>query len=326
MKHFTLIFCLIFFASTCGSVPVSGNFQATQSCPAYISKNKKTNPDNAYISANQPYKLIEINKNNNPDWVRIELPDTDSALRWVDIKCGIADYEHAPTDSCQQKAGMADSYVLGLSWQPGFCQTYGYEAGKAECLSLPANSYQASHLVLHGLWPNQIACGQAYGFCSVKARAHHCEYPPLTFSNEVAEALRLLMPSYAYGSCLERHEWNKHGSCQILSTDDYFSLAMRLTREADRSELGQYLHEARGKRVARSDLLAHIADAFGGQNNNKVYLGCKNGILVDIFIQLPALIPADESLTSLINKAPSDSHHDGCPYWISISDFTNERV
>ncbi len=63
---------------------------------------------------------------------------------------------------------MADSHVLALSSQSGFCQTYGFEAGKPECLKLSKTSYQARHLTLHGLWPKLNSCGQRYGFCGVR--------------------------------------------------------------------------------------------------------------------------------------------------------------
>lgn len=97
-------------------------------------------------------------------------------------------------DTCDTHAGMSDSYVLALSSQPGFCQTYGYEAGKPECMHLPKNSYQAKHLTLHGLWPNQSACGQSYGYCGVEQKSNHCAYPPLNLSSQVAEQLKKLCP------------------------------------------------------------------------------------------------------------------------------------
>ncbi|WP_392538314.1 ribonuclease T [Legionella sp. 227] len=224
-------------------------------------------------------------------------------------------------DACDTHAGMSDSYVLALSSQPGFCQTYGYEAGKPECMHLSKNSYQAKHLTLHGLWPNQNACGQSYGFCGVEQKSRHCAYPPLSLSPQVSENLKKLMPSYNYGSCLERHEWNKHGSCQILSADEYFSLAMRLTEAVDNSVLGQYLTQHQGQKVPLTVLRERVAQAFGKKNSGKVYLGCRNGILVDIYIQLPALIPFNESLESLIDDAPNAPVNDTCPAHVMLSDF-----
>lgn len=229
------------------------------------------------------------------------------------------------TGICDTNTGMSDSNILALSSQPGFCQTYGYEAGKPECLHLPKSSYQSQHLTLHGLWPNQNACGQHYGFCGVKPQTNHCDYSPVALSPEIAEHLKKIMPSYKYGSCLERHEWNKHGSCQTRSANDYFSLAQRLVTEVDQSVLGQYLTKNQGKAVPLATLRAKIAQAFGANNAGKIYLGCKNGILVDIYIQLPALIPFDESLALLVALAPSYQYRDACPRTVKISDFNQDE-
>jgi ribonuclease T2 len=233
---------------------------------------------------------------------------------------------HAIADSCDASAGMFDSNVLALSSQPGFCQTYGYEAGKPECVHLSKNSYQAKHLTLHGLWPNQNACGQRYGFCGVQQQNHHCSYSPVDLSSNVSENLKKIMPGYKYGSCLERHEWNKHGSCQILSADDYFALAMRLALEADQSVFGQYITQNQGKTVRLSMLREMIAQAFGKKNSGRIYLGCKNGVLVDIYIQLPASISLDESLESLIDRASNYQYRDSCSSNVKISDFNKENI
>lgn len=232
---------------------------------------------------------------------------------------------HAVTN-CDLSAGLTDSYVLALSSQPGFCQTYGYEAGKPECVHLSHDSYAARHLTLHGLWPNQNACGQSYSFCGVAQQNRHCAYAPLDLSPEVAANLQRVMPSYQYGSCLERHEWNKHGSCQILSADHYFSLAMRLTTEVNQSAFGVYITENQGKTVSLAALRQEVERAFGSNNSRKVYLGCKQGVLVDVYIELPALIPFDEPLERLIEQAPNEHYRDSCPAKIKITNFNKDTV
>lgn len=323
MKKIITLFLIVCTFNINASSPVSGTFEATQSCPAYLSKNSKSNPDNLTVQPNQHYQLREINKS-PPDWLRVEFPDHHHTLRWVSASCGVSEYNERNPNNCDDSSGKADSHVLALSSQAGFCETYGYEAGKPECIKLSKKSYQARHLTLHGLWPNQESCGQRYGFCGVKPRANHCDYSPLKLSANVAENLKKLMPSYHYGSCLERHEWNKHGSCQILSTDDYFSLAMRLVTEVDKSVFGKYLTENKGETVPLATLRELIAKAFGKNNQGKVYLGCKNGKLVDIFIQLPALIPSNESIESLIAKAPEYQYHDACTKYVTISNFSRD--
>lgn len=296
------------------------DFQATKTCPAYLSKNQRTNPNNLMIKPNVIYPVREINKP-SPDWLRIEM--AQHTLRWVRAECGVTQQNGQANNTCDN-VGMADSYVLALSSQPGFCETYGYEAGKPECRKLSKDSYQANHLTLHGLWPNMDVCGQHYGFCGVRARANHCDYEPIALSPEVSNELKNLMPSFNYGSCLERHEWNKHGSCQILSADGYFSLAMRLSKEADQSTFGHYLTQHRGQTVTLSALHEVIKQTFGSLNGGKIYLGCKHNVLVDIFIQLPALLPATESLVSLVNQAPNNHLRDLCGQNVKISHFNKD--
>ncbi len=322
LKFITLLF-LIVSVNANSSNAVSGTFEATKSCPAYSSKNNKTNPDNVMVQIHQQYQLKEINKT-PPDWLRIVIAEHRNSLRWVKASCGITEYTERNSEKCDSRVGMADSHVLALSSQSGFCETYGYEAGKPECRKLSQNSSQANHLTLHGLWPNQDNCGQRYGFCGVKPRANHCDYSPIELSSSVAEGLRRLMPSYNYGSCLERHEWNKHGSCQVLSPDEYFTLAMRMTTEIDSSVFGRFLTEHKGDTVKLALLREQLNKAFGRNNAGKFYLGCKDGFLVDIFIQLPALIPMQEPIESLINRAPEHQYHDSCSSYVTISNFTKE--
>lgn len=222
---------------------------------------------------------------------------------------------------CDKTPGLADAYVLALSLQPAFCETYGYEAGKPECLELSASQPQARHFSLHGLWPNQASCGIRYGFCGTPSKRSHCAYSPLNLSEPVSNELKQLMPSYAYGSCLERHEWYKHGSCQILSADDYFTLAIRLVKEVNQTEFANLIERHHGKMLEKAELKAAIEQTFGQGSAQKVYLGCKNGMLVDVFIQLPALIPRDASLHELVLQASEYAYPDRCPKKIYISEF-----
>lgn len=318
MNKFINLFVLIFSLNVHALSVNNLSFEATQTCPAYLSKNARSNPDNLSIEPNKSYSIREINKP-SPEWFRIEIDDKHT-LRWVSARCGFVQQQNAVDDGCGM-TGMADSYVLALSSQPGFCETYGFEAGKPECRSLSKHSYQATHLTLHGLWPNKDACGQHYGFCGVRPKSNHCDYDPVPLSPEVSATLNKLMPSFSYGSCLERHEWNKHGSCQILSANDYFSLAVRLVTETDNSSFGNYLREHQGQVVKRSALRNIINKSFGTNNSGKIYLGCTNGILVDVFIQLPVVLSFNEPLTSLIDKAPDHHYNEGCPATVTISRF-----
>lgn len=324
MRHYVIIFFYIFSSMAMASSPVSGSFEATKLCPAYVSKNKKSNPDNLMVTPPLRYVLHEINRPHNPDWIRISFPDNQQPLRWVSAACGVATYQSQEPKSCDNNPGLANYNVIAFSWQPAFCATYGYEAGKPECLHLKSTFYSANHLVLHGLWPSQESCGVHYGFCGIESQTNHCDYPAVNLTPDVANTLRVLMPSFAFGSCLERHEWNKHGSCQLLASSEYFAQALRLTNDVNETPFGQYLHEHIGQRVSKVDLEETIKASFGDKAIRKVYLGCKNGLLVDIFIQLPAVLPESDSLVTLVKNAAEVSHPSGCPQSIGISDFTGE--
>jgi ribonuclease T2 len=315
------LFLIVFYANSYAINITNLDFHTTKSCPAYLSKNQGSNPNNLTVQPNKIYPVREINKP-SPNWFRIEIAE-EQTLRWVSAECGFSKSNGQGGDNCSNQ-GMADSHVLALSSQAGFCETYGYEAGKPECRHLSKNSYQANHLTVHGLWPNKDTCGTHYGFCGVKPQTTHCAYAPLELSPEVGDELKKLMPSYKYGSCLDRHEWNKHGSCQILSADDYFSLAMRLTTEADQSEFGKYLTAHQGQTVKLAELRKVIEQTFGANNASKVYLGCHNRVLVDVYIQLPALIPRTASLSSLVQDAPSNHLRDMCGTSVTISHFNKE--
>lgn len=324
MIKFINLFLVAFsaFSIHAQAIPVSNlEFHATKNCPAYLSKNNQTNPNSLTTQPLKVYQVREINKP-APDWLRIEMAE-EHTLRWVNAECGFTQQNGQAGKTCDS-VGTADSYVLALSSQAGFCETYGYEAGKPECRYLSKDSYQANHLTLHGLWPNMDVCGQHYGFCGVRQLSNHCDYDPVPFSASVSDGLKKLMPSFAHGSCLERHEWNKHGSCQILSADDYFALAMRLTSEVDQSSFGTYLTQHQGQVVKLSELRKVIAQSFGATNSEKVYLGCKNGVLVDVYFSLPALLPSTDSLTTLINNAPNNHSRDMCGPNIIISHFNKD--
>lgn len=226
---------------------------------------------------------------------------------------------------CDLHAGLADSNVLALSWQPGFCETHGFQVGKAECVHLSPKDWHFNHLVLHGLWPNQSACGINYAFCETQPRTNHCDYDPVILNTPADHELKQKMPSYAYGSCLERHEWNKHGTCQALSSSDYFSLASRLTDEANNTRLSEFLRDNQGEQVSLLQIEQVIKASFGQSGLAKVHLACKGKILVDIAIHLPAQLPFDATLQQLIDEAPAKRQAQGCPKLVKISNAYYEK-
>jgi ribonuclease T2 len=169
-----------------------------------------------------------------------------------------------------------------------------------------------------------MACGISYGFCGISPQSHHCDYPPVLLSQDIAKQLQQVMPSYTHGSCLERHEWNKHGSCQLKSSDDYFKLASSFVLEFNKSPVATFVQKNIGKEVKRDILQNKIDESFGKGTKEKIFLGCKDNTLVDIYIALPALIKNEDKLVTLLQSATPLETTDGCGASFTISDFTSE--
>ncbi len=226
------------------SASADGSLTATRSCDAYISKNKRTNSDHTKLTVGQGYTVVEVNKANNPTWYRLSIPNADPQVRWVADYCGVADVrieKKGGANNVCNTPGLEDSYVLALSWQPSFCETH---RNKPECQINDKKSYQARNFTLHGLWPNKRECGIKYEFCSeVRSKpGDFCDYPVLTLFTEIRSNLKQVMPSAAVGSCLQRHEWFKHGTCQTKwSIDEYFDVAIDLTKKFNESGMGYFM-------------------------------------------------------------------------------------
>ncbi|GEM_PF-2367853 len=228
--------------------------------------------------------------------------------------------------SCNTLSEM-DSVVLAMSWQPAFCEGKG---SKPECrLSqfLSPDSYQAKNFTLHGLWPNKNSCGQNYGFCGdVKSNSKDfCEYPDVAITNHnIEKALEKVMPSRAAGSCLERHEWHKHGTCQTLDTSKYFDRAIRLLKNFNQSKTAALVRKNIKKTtLKKADLLKSLDDSFGKDASKRFVLICSGTMLTEIQVNLTAsaLDPKTEdskvTIKALLNKSAT-GYVRGCKDQITI--------
>lgn len=314
---FLIIIAAVLGAHTASAVSLSGTFTAERACPAYVSKNNKTNPDGAGIAAGVSYTALEANKSDRPDWYRIRLASANPAERWVSVDCGTFKPKgngpgdepvepERPGNQCNV-TGQADSYVLALIWQPAFCET---KPDKPECGISDPSVYQARNFTLHGLWPNKEACGTGYGFCgSVKRQENDfCDYPAVALDASTRKGLAQVMPSVVAGFCLERHEWHKHGTCQKEWQDDqYFDMAVDLTRQFNESGMAHFMNRRIGREIRTEDFLSRLAAVLGAGSRERVKLGCKNGMLVEVQISLPARMERGEDLDALMARAAPKS-------------------
>lgn len=220
-----------------------------------------------------------------------------------------------------------DSVVLAMSWQPAFCEEKG---SKPECKLaqfLSPDSYQAKNFTLHGLWPNKNSCGQNYGFCGeVKSnQSDFCNYPEVDIANRNTEKdLESVMPSRAAGSCLERHEWHKHGTCQTLESSRYFDRAIKLLKDFNQSKAGVLVRKYVNKsNLKKSDLLKALDESFGQDASKQFILICKGANLTEIQVNLtasslePKTIESKITIKDLLNKSAA-GYIRGCKDQIAI--------
>ncbi len=294
------------------STPAFGSITATQTCEAFVSKNKRTNPDRIRLEIDRVYSVFEANKPSNPSWFRIRVDGASPKERWISKQCGLVDVrlngdpgsvdDRDHRGSCNTP-GLQDSYVLALSWQPAFCETH---RRKPECRIEDKKSYQARNFTLHGLWPNKRECGKQYGYCGeVSGRpGDFCDYPVLSLFTEVRTELERVMPSAAAGSCLQRHEWFKHGTCQTdWSMDEYYETAVDLTRQFNESGIAYFISRNIGKRVSEAEFKEKVDCALGSGAHARIELKCKGGNLVDVYIRLPGTINKGDGLGESMGRA-----------------------
>ncbi|BCV68477.1 ribonuclease T(2) [Shewanella carassii] len=290
------------------AAPFSGELLIDKTCPLFQSKNKGTNPGQLYSNPGQRLEIVERLGHDTPTWFRVRTSATQSPLRWIAADCGQLQAGALPAEPQTQNAcNLADKYdshLLALSWQNAFCESKG--SSKPECRSQSTDRFDASHFSLHGLWPNKRSCGINYGYCGkVKHKPDNfCAYPAIELSEAVSERLAQMMPSHAYGSCLERHEWWKHGSCRDENAEAYFSLALRLTTEVNQAApLLNLLQQNIGAKIATASFRQAFQQSFGTSSEHKLSLKCHRGMLTEIQLSLPEKID-DSDLKTLLQQAP----------------------
>ncbi len=177
-----------------------------------------------------------------------------------------------------------DYWLLVASWQPGFCVTHDVP----ECKRL-AGTYAASNFSLHGLWPNRydgehpFYCGVPQSDIDMDQRHTWCSMDAYPVSGAVRQRLNEYMPGTA--SCLDQHEWFKHGTCAQASPDQYWTEATNLVSRLGGTSFNAFLQTHAGERVTRDQLLAAFENAFGSGTQSAVSLKCSRSGGVSYFAE-----------------------------------------
>ena len=104
-----------------------------------------------------------------------------------------------------ERAGDFDYYVMSLSWSPTWCALEGDRRNAPQCEDGANFGW-----VLHGLWPQYEDGWPSY--CVTNERNP-------SRADTAAQADLFGSSGNAW------HQWNKHGRCTGLSSDDYYDLA-----------------------------------------------------------------------------------------------------
>jgi len=173
--------------------------------------------------------------------------------------------------------GEFDMYVFALTWAPEFCceNPDSKECGRNGNLEdtgkshheppTPApNFWGATHLTLHGLWPQYNYSRDGHYW------PQYCSDAPL--KEEVVQKFKPKWETYAPAYVLKeyllpKHEWSRHGTCSGLAQLDYFMSSLLLITEQSTPSI---LINNIGQTITRSE----IEQSYGGKD--KVALACSD--------------------------------------------------
>ena len=121
-------------------------------------------------------------------------------------------------------AGDFDYYVLSLSWSPTWCALEGDRRGSPQC-----DADAEFGWVVHGLWPQYEAGWPSY-----------CRSGYSNPSRSQTAAMADIMGSGGNAW----NQWNKHGRCTGLSSEDYYALTREAYARVTRPEVLRSLKNA----------------------------------------------------------------------------------
>jgi ribonuclease T2 len=210
--------------------------------------------------------------------------------------------------------GKFDYYVFSLSWQPAFCESH---QTKKECATMKDGDFDTKNLVLHGLWPSQTNDKKhTYGYCNVSpdikkldSTSNWCAMPFPKLSQTTIDKLNVVMPGYQ--SCLENHEWYKHGVCSGMDADTYFATTARYVDGLATTKLDGLIGANVGGSVSLDDLKAAAAQDFGDKATTIRYI-CQNSMLNEVRLYLKKELPATGGVSADQLIAPDASEKTTC--------------
>ena len=280
-------------------VLLEGYFIARKVCPAFQSIKQETNPGNAQTEIARAYDLHSKNAEVASHFL-VEFPGVQPSRRWVAVSCGqhvVLAGKPGPGE------GGAKSYVLAVSWQPGFCET---KPEKPECVSMTPERFDATHFSLHGLWPqprSNVYCNVAQAQIALDKDRKWNELDPLELTPETRASLDVVMPGTMSG--LHRHEWVKHGSCYgDGSPEKYFRDSLALINALNASGVQDLFETNIGQDITTAAISTAFSAGFGLEAGERVKFMCNGDqgrtLITEMQLQLRGTISENPDLGELL--------------------------
>lgn len=294
---------------------LDGYFTASKACPAFLSKNRMTNPGAVETEPAAIYEVVGINKVGG-DFFRIRVPGAPvTVYRWVHVGCGVHAVGEPASDVPGRRAAMlsqvAESadHLLALSWQPAFCET---EPDKIECKRLNGGLLPVAEkqLSIHGLWPQphgNVYCDVPPELVDFDKSGQWHELPEPQLDAATRNELAVAMPGTA--SFLDRHEWIKHGTCHFGKggADEYYDDTLHLVDAINASSIATYLADRVGVEISTEEIRDRFDAEFGAGAGNRVQFHCTGDggrvLIQELKINLRGVIGPGSRLASLLQDA-----------------------
>jgi ribonuclease T2 len=177
-----------------------------------------------------------------------------------------------------------------------------------------ADRFDADHFSLHGLWPqpeSNVFCGVTKKNQANSNKSRWNSLPEPKLSPETRAALNEVMPGTA--SNLQRHEYNKHGTCFHGTAEDYFRTSVNLMKQVNQSKLRDWMAQHIGQEVAVSDLQREFAASFGDKAGSAMSVHCigdvdsRRTLISEIWINLQDPLTESAELADVLDTAAGTS-------------------
>lgn len=283
----------VFLYPVHGYEALHGRFMARQTCSATLSLHTQDG-DGIRVEAGESYTVLGLNKPGG-GFVQIRIPGSKPNAYWVSRGCGtLSGADDNETDGAGRKF-VARSLLLALSWQPAFCERH---PDKPECQLPEGQSLTATGFSLHGLWLDP----EGFQYCEVsdqwrridEARRWDALPEP---SLDATTRIRLAGAMPGLVSNLHRHEWIRHGLCFGLDAGRYFTTAMNLQEQVNRSVIPSVMASRQGKDVSVAALRAAFEQSFGVGSGRSLGVYCSQTAARTLIgeIRIRLRYPVDET-------------------------------